>query len=402
MQDDQITQQDIRILVIDDDALVRQSVADYLSDNGYLVDVASDGKQGLALFETCQPNLIICDLRMPEMDGLNVLRVLADRQVSTPLIFLSGAGSVADVVDALRLGAADYLIKPIIDMQVLDHAIQRCLEQANLRRDNERYRHELEQANRELREYLRALEMDQQAGRHVQMKILPKTPFNAADYTFSHAILPSLYLSGDFVDYCTISRDSNDYVVFFLGDVSGHGAASAFVTVMLKNIVARLRSDFGRGESDLLLSPVDTLKHMNSELLETATGKHVTMVMGIIDLQQNTLCYSVAGHLPLPVLNTGEDTYYLEGKGMPVGLFNEPQYHAETIDLPEKFSIYLYSDGILELLKAQTVQEKEQQLLKFCSMDGVGVTADDVIERFRIAKIEELPDDVALLRVTRL
>ncbi|MEY3017525.1 MAG: hypothetical protein RL336_660, partial [Pseudomonadota bacterium] len=366
------------------------------------VDVASDGKKGLALFEALHPDLIICDLRMPEMDGLNVLRILADRHVSTPLIFLSGAGSVADVVDALRLGAADYLIKPILDMQVLDHAIQRCLEQANLRRDNERYRHELEQANRELREYLRALEMDQQAGRHVQMKILPKTPFKAADYTFSHAILPSLYLSGDFVDYCTISRDKRDYVVFFLGDVSGHGAASAFVTVMLKNLVARLRSDFGRGESDLLLSPVDTLKHMNSELLETATGKHVTMVMGIIDLQQNSLCYSVAGHLPLPVLSTQSDSYYLEGKGMPVGLFNDPQYQANTVDLPETFSIYLYSDGILELLKAQSVQEKEQQLLKFCRMDGVGVTAEDVIERFKIAKIEELPDDVALLRVTRL
>jgi serine phosphatase RsbU (regulator of sigma subunit) len=244
--------------------------------------------------------------------------------------------------------------------------------------------------------------MDQQAGRHVQMKILPKTPFKAADYTFSHAILPSLYLSGDFVDYCTISRDKRDYVVFFLGDVSGHGAASAFVTVMLKNLVARLRSDFGRGESDLLLSPVDTLKHMNSELLETATGKHVTMVMGIIDLQQNSLCYSVAGHLPLPVLSTQSDSYYLEGKGMPVGLFNDPQYQANTVDLPETFSIYLYSDGILELLKAQSVQEKEQQLLKFCRMDGVGVTAEDVIERFKIAKIEELPDDVALLRVTRL
>ncbi|MEY3017374.1 MAG: hypothetical protein RL336_509, partial [Pseudomonadota bacterium] len=75
MHDDQ-NQQDIRILVIDDDALVRQSVADYLTDSGYLVDVASDGKKGLALFEALHPDLIICDLRMPEMDGLNVLRIL--------------------------------------------------------------------------------------------------------------------------------------------------------------------------------------------------------------------------------------------------------------------------------------------------------------------------------------
>lgn len=401
MSDDQITQHEINILVIDDDALVRQSVADYLSDNGYEVHVANDGRMGLALFEKVQPDLIICDLRMPEMDGLSLLRVLAERKVVTPLIFLSGAGSVADVVEALRFGAADYLIKPILDMQVLDHAIQRCLEQANLRRENERYRLELEQANRELREYLRALETDQQAGRHVQMKILPQTPYQVGDYAFSHAILPSLYLSGDFVDYCTVTRDGKDYAVFFLGDVSGHGAASAFVTVMLKNVVARLRSDFGKGLSDLLLSPVDTLNHMNTELLETATGKHVTMVVGVLDVSNNSLCYSVAGHLPLPVLSTGDEAYYLEGKGMPVGLFNKPHYEQQTVTLPDSFSIYLYSDGILELLKAQSVPEKEQQLLKFSRMEGVGVTADDVIERFKIAKIEDLPDDVALLRVTR-
>lgn len=401
MDDDQITQHEINILIIDDDALVRQSVADYLSDSGYEVHVASDGRSGLNLYDKVSPDLIICDLRMPEMDGLSVLRTLSERKVSTPLIFLSGAGSVSDVVEALRFGAADYLIKPIIDMEVLDLAVQRCLEQANLRKENERYRQELEQANREMREYLRALETDQQAGRHVQMKILPTTPVEVGVYTFSHAILPSLYLSGDFVDYCTITRDERDYVVFFLGDVSGHGAASAFVTVMLKNLVARLRSDFGKGQSDLLLSPVDTLHHMNSELLQTATGKHVTMVVGLLDLTANSLCYSVAGHLPLPVLSTGDEAHYLEGKGMPVGLFNNPHYEQQCVDLPDQFSIYLYSDGILELLKAQSVPEKEQQLLKFSRMEGVGVTADDVIERFKIAKIEDLPDDVALLRVTR-
>jgi len=401
MLDDQIAQHEINILIIDDDALVRNSVADYLSDSGYEVHVASDGRTGLALYEKVRPDLIICDLRMPEMDGLSVLRTLVERKFNTPLIFLSGAGSVSDVVEALRYGAADYLIKPIMDMEVLDHAVQRSLQQANLQRDNERYRMELEQANRELREYLRALETDQQAGRHVQLKILPSTPYHVGSYSFSHAILPSLYLSGDFVDYCTITRDGHDYVVFFLGDVSGHGAASAFVTVMLKNLVARLRSDFGKGLSDVLLSPVETLQHMNSELLETATGKHVTMVVGLLDLEENSLLYSVAGHLPLPVLSTADNACYLEGKGMPVGLFNQPHYEQHIIQLPNEFSLYLYSDGILELLKAQSVPEKEQQLLKFSRMEGVGVTADDVIERFKIGKIEDLPDDVALLRVTR-
>jgi len=401
MNDDQ-GNKSVKILIIDDDKLVRLSLSDYLSDNGYDVDTADDGLTGLARFEHWQPDLIICDLRMPQMDGLSLLRELAARKVSTPLIFLSGAGSVSDVVEALRFGAADYLIKPIIEMEVLEHAVQRCLEQANLRQQNERYKLELERANRDMREYVRVLEGDQQAGRHVQMKILPETPYNVGDYSFSHAILPSLYLSGDFVDYCTITQSGKDYVVFILGDVSGHGSASAFVTVMLKNLIAHMRSDFGKGLSAKLSSPIDVLTTINNELLESKMDKHVTMLVGVIDTVENTLCYSVAGHLPLPILTSAGEAHYLQGKGMPVGLFANAHYEQQTISLPESFSLFLYSDGILELLKATSIQEKEQQLLKFCQFDGVGVTAEEAVERFRIANIEELPDDVALLRVSKL
>ncbi len=401
MTDDQ-ADNPVKILIIDDDKLVRLSLSDYLCDSGYDVETAEDGNSGLTKFDSWQPDLIICDIRMPNMDGLSLLRVLAQRKVSTPFIFLSGAGGVSEVVEALRYGASDYLIKPIIDMEVLDIAVQRCLEQANLRRENERYKAELEQANREMRQYVRALESDQQAGRHVQMKILPETPYQVGDYSFSHAILPSLYLSGDFVDYCTITQSGKDSVVFILGDVSGHGSASAFVTVMLKNLIARMRSDFGKGLSVKLLSPVDVLATINNELLESKMDKHVTMLVGVIDTQENTLCYSIAGHLPLPILTSGGDARYLEGKGMPVGLFPKAKYEQQTISLPDKFSLFLYSDGILELLKAKTLQEKEQQLIKFCHFDGVGVTAEEAVERFRIANIEELPDDVALLRVSKL
>lgn len=391
-----------KILIIDDDKLVRLSLSDYLSDNGYQVSVAEDGQKGLAVYESFKPDLIICDLRMPGMDGLTLLRQLSEHKVRTPLIFLSGAGSVSDVVEALRYGAADYLIKPIIDMGVLDHAIQRCLEQANLRAENERYKTKLENTNRDMLEYVRVLENDQQAGRHVQMKILPESPYKVGNYTFSHAILPSLYLSGDFVDYCTITQSGREDVVFLLGDVSGHGSASAFVTVMLKNLVAHMRSEFGKGISARLASPVDVLHSINRELLDSKVDKHVTMIVGVINTRDNSLCYSIAGHLPLPLLTCNGETHYLQGTGMPVGLFEDANYQQQTISLPDKFSLFLYSDGILELLKAKSIQEKEQQLLKFCHFDGVGVTAQDAVERFRIAKIEELPDDVALLRVSKL
>ena len=84
--------------------------------------------------------------------------------------------AVADVAEALRLGAADYLIKPLVDMEVLTHSINKALAVLDLLRENQRYRRELEKANRDLREYVRVLERDQQAGRQVQMNLLPPTP----------------------------------------------------------------------------------------------------------------------------------------------------------------------------------------------------------------------------------
>ena len=107
------------LLIIDDDDVVRASLAAYLEDSGFSVLQASNGLQGLQVFELEQPDLIICDLRMPQMSGLELIRQVTLRSSQTPVIVISGAGVMSDVVEALRLGAADYLIKPLEDLAVL-------------------------------------------------------------------------------------------------------------------------------------------------------------------------------------------------------------------------------------------------------------------------------------------
>lgn len=125
------------LLIIDDDEVVRLSLADYLEDSGFTVLQASNGMQGLQVFEREQPDLIICDLRMPQLDGLSLLRRISEMSLDTPVIVLSGAGVMSDVVEALRLGAADYLIKPLEDLAVLEHSVIRALDRARLRLEND-------------------------------------------------------------------------------------------------------------------------------------------------------------------------------------------------------------------------------------------------------------------------
>ena len=384
------------LLIIDDDEVVRLSLADYLEDSGFNVLQASNGQQGLEIFEREQPDLIICDLRMPQVDGLTLLRRISELSIDTPVLVLSGAGVMSDVVEALRLGAADYLIKPLEDLMVLEHSVNRALDRARLRLENDRYRVKLENTNRELQASLSLLQEDQNAGRHVQMNMLPVTPWETEGLNFAHEIIPSLYLSGDFVDYFRIDEHR---VAFYLADVSGHGASSAFVTVLLKFMTPRLLYESKRNGTLPEFKPSDVLGHINRGLLDCKLGKHVTMLGGVIDETTGTLAYSIGGHLPLPVLHTPEETRFLVGKGLPVGLFQEATYNDHQMDLPERFSLTLFSDGIFDLLPGDNLKEKEHSLPDY--VRRAGGTLAGLSEALDLASVTEMPDDIALLVLSR-
>ncbi|KQQ56270.1 fused response regulator/phosphatase [Pseudomonas sp. Leaf127] len=384
------------LLIIDDDDVVRASIAAYLEDSGFNVLQASNGLQGVQTFEQQRPDLVICDLRMPQMGGLELIRQVSAIAPQVPVIVVSGAGVMSDVVEALRLGAADYLIKPLEDLAVLEHSVGRALDRARLEQENRLYRQKLETANRELEASLHLLQEDQDAGRQVQMNMLPISPWSIEQFNFAHEIIPSLYLSGDFVDYF---RVDDRRVAFYLADVSGHGASSAFITVLLKFMTTRLLFESKRGGALPEFKPSDVLGHLNRGLISCKLGKHVTMVGGVIDELAGTLTYAVGGHLPLPVLYTDGKASYLEGRGLPVGLFQEATYQNYTIELPASFSLTLLSDGILDLLPGDTLKEKEAALP--VQVETAGGSLDGLRGVFELATLGEMPDDIALLVLSR-
>jgi len=117
----------MKVLTIDDEPIVRENIAAYLEDNDHEVIQAGDGVTGLELFQKEKPDVVLCDLRMPKVDGLEVLERVRKEAPETPIIMISGTGVIHDVIEALRLGAWDYIIKPIHDMGVLDHALNKSV-----------------------------------------------------------------------------------------------------------------------------------------------------------------------------------------------------------------------------------------------------------------------------------
>lgn len=134
------------ILTIEDEAAVRLSITNYLEDRDFRVIEAENGRIGLEMFRKESPDLVLVDLRMPEVDGLEVLAAVSDESPNTPIIVISGTGIIADAIESLHLGAWDYILKPIKDMAFLLHSVEKTLERARLIREKQEYHNHLETA----------------------------------------------------------------------------------------------------------------------------------------------------------------------------------------------------------------------------------------------------------------
>lgn len=384
-----------RILIIDADEKARTELSRHLETRGFYVTGCSDVSAAIDMFGQTVPDVIFADITPAEIHEL--ASRLEDLETFTPIVACSDTADSVAVVDALRAGAADFFLKHCSDDKAaLDDVIGKLFDRVRVNRLNQLYRLELEEANRDLRNGIAELRADQRAGRKVQLRMLPDNDQRLADLSVSHLIKPSLYLSGDFLDYFRISKDK---VLVYIADVSGHGASSAFVTVLLKNLTNRLQRNLRRGSSDDILYPDRFLKRINSELLDTGLGKHVTVFVGIISVNERKLSYAVGAHFPMPILSfEGGSTSFLEGSGLPVGLFEEPEWEVYEVPLEHPFRLILFSDGILEVIRAKSLDEKEQTLLELVS--GGRHTIASLNQALNLDAITELPDDIAIVSVT--
>jgi len=386
-----------KLLVIDDDSERAQQLAAQVASAGYEVEIVTDvNNSNYSLGTNSDLDVILCELDLKGVSWGEARRTLREMDVQVPAIMFSDEMDAERMMTALRLGANDFFVRPVEDLDALLKSIERCVRQRQLRRDLQDSRKRVEAANTELRGTIKMLEQDQQAGRQVQMRMLPVSPLVLNDFVFSHTVIPSLYLSGDFTDYFTIG---DDHVTFFMADVSGHGSSSAFATVLLKNLFARKRSDYLRRNDDSVISPIDMLKRANDELLDLEVGKFATMVVGTLDMAKNTLRYSVAGHLPQPVLVSGNGARYLRGEGPAVGLMADAHYEEHLIDLPDSFMLALFSDGILEILPPKNLIEKEKYFLNV--FEQTADSPEELVTRLGLDTVETAPDDIAALFVSK-
>lgn len=386
-----------RILSVDNEASFRQAIRNYLEDSGFTTFEASTNKEALAVFHEQKPDVVLSSLQMTGENGIDLLDSICRVSPETPVIVISQPEKLDNLLEALHLGAWDYILKPIKNMAVLEHAVCRALERKRLVIENKRYRQELEEKNTQLEKSLLQLKEDQMAGKSVQQQLLPKSKIHFGNYEFSQKVLPSLYLSGDFVDYFEIS---SHLVGFYIIDVSGHGASSAFVTVMIKSLIEQLLLSYQLGHESKILHPDQVLKQISDTMLHSNLGKYLTMIFCIVNKNSNKMQYSIGGHYPNPILVEDNQSSYLEGRGFALGVFDKAQFVTKECELKPNSTLYLLTDGIFEMIEGKGMQEKEAKLLAL--IKGPKQKINAFLEEIESANEMGFPDDIAVLSVKRI
>ena len=123
------------ILIIEDEEIIRHTLSEDLSYEGYVVNIASNGDEGVAMFSKSNHDLVIVDLIMEGMSGIEAIREIKKIRSDTPVIILTGYGGRDSAIDALRLGVLDYFIKPYPRKEFLRKVAQ-CLACANSPEEN--------------------------------------------------------------------------------------------------------------------------------------------------------------------------------------------------------------------------------------------------------------------------
>jgi len=374
-----------KILIIDDDKTVQLILKKVLRDQGYEVDVADNGAEGMKKAELFRPALIICDWVMPLMDGLEVCRrIKANRELSSAFfILLTSRTGISDRVLALDTGADDFLAKPV-ELTELQARVR-----AGLR---------LYQTNRDLQAQKRMLETElMEAAAYVRSLLPPPLDSNI---TIDSRFVPSRQLGGDCFDYYWLDPD---YLAIYLLDVSGHGLGAALPSISVLNM---LRSQSIDGVN--FYQPSRVLHALNESFqMDNQNDKYFTIWYGVYNQTKRQLIYSSAGHPPAVLLTDSPEAEnplkLLKTPSMPIGMLPDTRFTDQWCTITDPGTLYIFSDGIYEILQPDDSIWGLDAFIQFLRNDCQAIKTlglDYILERVKVLNPNEaLDDDLSLLRI---
>jgi sigma-B regulation protein RsbU (phosphoserine phosphatase) len=330
---------DTRVLVVDDEVDISTILTLTLRRAGFQVTAASDGIDGLSKLAEHTPDLVLLDVMMPRLDGLEMLRrIRSEPATSTiPVIMLTARAQVADRLVGFEHGADDYVAKPFEPNEVVARvqALLRRTEQARLTRPLLGLLGAWSSA-----EGLAQLQRDLETTREIQTRLIPAVAPRLGGLQTATALRPSMIVGGDFFDVVPMG----DLIGVAVGDVSGKGIPAALLMVMVRTLLREI--------ADGLSDPATVLARLNASLCrDMPPSMFVTALLTVLDPSREGVLQIASGGHPAPILmRRDHPPVAIDVDGAIIGAFPDARFGQAEIRLEPGDTLVLVSDGALETL----------------------------------------------------
>ncbi len=285
------------ILLVDDDPIFRRITSGFLETQGYKVIESENGLDALRALRDCVPDLVLCDLSMPILDGIEFAQEVSLDYPSLPLIVVSATDEMADVAKALRYGIKDFLPKPIVNYQHLAEAIENTLDDTfNHLSDQRDFASQWFRVDdggevadeQELHWHLEYLEQNPNAARDLLLALLPDKDTSQGDWKCSYRLLQTMDVMPLVFDYRWMI---NGQFAFYLVDSASVEEGGVATTLLIR----ALFDDYLRNIKNYALDLKSMVEIIEKGIACSEGTAPVTALFGVADLGAGTISVLPAG-----------------------------------------------------------------------------------------------------------
>lgn len=397
--------------MVDDEPAIRGVLRRMLrAGTDYDVFEAGDGIEAKDLLQREDVEVVIADLVMPRMDGLALMRWALENCPGPTWVLLSGQATVDRAIEAIRLGAFDFLCKPLDVSEALLATVRNALRQRKLIAERERLNGELAQSNTRLSqqvdqltracgilcEQAEIIESDLRRAERIQKALLPPKPPVLRQLAVNSVYRPSRKVGGDLYD---VVRPSARHVIAYVADAAGHGVSAAMLAVLFKQRLGML-DDRHRPRN-----PGPVLQSVNQALLAecSAPGLFITAAYCLIDTETGEGIAASAGHRPMLLRHADGTAEMIYHTGPALGITPDARFAQKRFHLGAGDQLLLYTDGLCESVESNRGLSDEQ-ILDVMGDGGAG-SGGDILRRLLTvaqARRNDMPheDDITMVLLT--
>jgi sigma-B regulation protein RsbU (phosphoserine phosphatase) len=353
-----------RILIIEDEELIRDVISEILTYNGYETEGEANGEKGVARAIEMKPDLILCDVNMPVMNGLQVLEAIKKNEEikNIPFVFLTALTTMNDLREGMNLGADDYLIKPFDHKELLATISRLLLKADSLKKENDV---QLDIVKEQVKGFVDSLDR----AKAIQNVILPTedkmNELFPEHFTF---FSPKDIVSGDF--YWV--RKVGDITLMAVADCTGHGVPGALISMSCYTILNNIIDQFN------LVHPAEILKKTNKLFVEFMNSNQESITGDGMDI---ALC----------AINNKTNTIQFAGSKRPVYLINKygefntsslPEERLRTVEDQRGEILYEIKGDVHSIGCRYSTFVAEEQVFEFEKGDVIYLCSDGYGDQF--------------------